>query len=458
MTKGKKSLRVLLLSPPYPHLGGEELFGLSGREEWFPLGAFSIANAISMEEIADARIYFHPDYTPARLESVIREYAPDVVGITCYTNTRFACFEMSEIVKRISKDIKVLLGGPHATFLDQQIIKNYPCVDMIVRGYAEGAFLDVIRSILNKGNFETIEGLTWRDTKNKFHRNCDRPLDNDLTRELFPDIKNLFIDRLPTWKGEDMILSSLPIETSRGCVYACIFCSRFDPGSRKTVEREPAQVLRYVQELFEVFGRSQVFFCDTNFTINKKRVYEFCSLLQSLPFELEWTCGTRVDLVDREMLCEMKRAGCKKIYYGVDSLCKRILPSIGRFFKPEVAVEKLNLTVECGLETEANLIIGFPGENVQSVTETYSYLKQLDSNINLVIRPLNIMPGGSLYYQAVKEGFEEDYWLEDHGSDFPIYTFAMSEERIIKYCCILKDSGKYVVWKKKNNDYEAKRV
>jgi len=449
MANEKKGFRVLLLSPPYPHLGGEELFGLSGREEWFPLGVFAIGNAICLSGIAEVRIYYQPDYTPATLETVIRNYAPDIVGITCFTNTRFACFETAQIVKKVSKDIKVLAGGPHATFLDRQIMENYPSIDMIIRGYAEGGFLDVIKTVLNKGEFGRIAGLTWRDQDKKIHRNCDRSLENDLSWELTPHIKSLFIDGLPTWRSMDMILFSLPIETSRGCVYTCFFCSRIGPENRSMVERTPELTLKYIDGFFELFGRREVYFCDNLFTINRKRVFEFCELLKSLPEKLVWTCGTRIDLVDREILTAMKEAGCRKIYYGVDSLCKRILPAIGRNFTPEVAVKNLNLTAECGLEVEANVIIGFPQETTESVMEAYSYRKQLHPDVNLVVRPLNIMPGGPLYHHALKEGFQESYWLEDHGYAFPNYTGSMSEKRIIEYCHLLKDPGNYKAYKKR---------
>jgi radical SAM superfamily enzyme YgiQ (UPF0313 family) len=215
------------------------------------------------------------------------------------------------------------------------------------------------------------------------------------------------------------------------------------------VERQPAQALRYVYGLFELFGRRQVYFCDNVFTINRKRVFEFCDLLRSQPSELEWTCSTRIDLVDKEVLCEMKRAGCRRIYYGVDSFCKRILPAIGRNFTPETAVKNLNLTVECGLEAEANVIIGFPSENTASVLEAYSYRKQLHPKVNLNVYPLMIMPGGPLYHHVLKEGFKEDYWLKDHGSEFPIYTGAMSEKRIREYCRILKNPENSTVGGKK---------
>ncbi|MBF0571231.1 MAG: cobalamin-dependent protein [Candidatus Omnitrophica bacterium] len=450
MTKRGKRFRVLLLSPPYPHLGGGELFGLSGRDEWFPLGVFAIANAICLEETADVHIYYKPDYTPATLEAVIRKYAPDIVGITCFTHTRFACFELAAIVKQVNKNIKVLLGGVHATFLDQQIMAHYPCVDMIIRGYAEGAFLDVIKSVLNKAGLGRIAGLTWRDGDNKTRRNSNRFLENDLVRELACDIKSLFIDGLPAWKSMEMILFSMPVETARGCVYTCFFCSRFGTEDRTVVQREPAQALRYVQGLFELFGRRQVYFCDNNFTLDRKRVFEFCDLLRSLPFELEWTCSTRVDLVDKELLCAMKRAGCRKLYYGVDSLCQRVLTSIGRHFAPELAVKNLNLTVACGLQAEANVIIGFPGENAASVMETYSYRKRLHPSVGMVLRPLSIMPGGLLYHHALKNGFQEDYWLKDHGPEFPVYTGAMPEKRIMEYCCFLRNPKNYVAGREKS--------
>ena len=81
MANGHNTFKVLLVSPPYPHLCGEESFGLAGREDWFPLGLFVIANAISLEKLADVKIYYQADHTPKAVEKLIRDFAPDVVGI-----------------------------------------------------------------------------------------------------------------------------------------------------------------------------------------------------------------------------------------------------------------------------------------------------------------------------------------------------------------------------------------
>ena len=443
MVIGHNTLKVLLVSPPYPHLCGEESFGFAGREDWFPLGLFVIANAISLEKLADVKIYYQADHTPKAMEALIRDFAPDVVGIGCFTRTRFACFELADIVKKVGKDIKVILGGSHATFLDQQILQNYSSVDMCIRGYAEGAFLDVLKAIINKDDIGSIAGLTWRDEHNKIRKNCNRSLDDDLVRELTPNVPDLFIGNLPDWKSPDMISYALPIETTRGCVYTCTFCSRMGPDNRTVIERGPEQSLRYVDGLFKIFGKREIYFCDTNFTLKKKRAYEFCEAIRNHPLKFEWTCSTRIDLVNKEMLTALKEAGCRKVYYGVDSFCRKILPSIGRHFNPEVAVRNLNLTVECGLETEGNIIIGFPGENSETIIESYHNRRQVDSRVYLTIRPLKIMPGGALYYQAIKEGFNEDYWLEDHGDDFPTYTYVMTERLIGQYCEFLKNPSHY---------------
>jgi radical SAM superfamily enzyme YgiQ (UPF0313 family) len=443
MITGRKGFRVLLLSPPYPHLGGEELFGLSGREDRFPLGLFVIANAIRLEQIADVQIYYQPDHTPKTLEALIRDFAPDMVGIGCFTRTRFACIELSQIIKKVNSDIKIVWGGSHATFLDKQVLDHYSCVDMVIRGYAEGAFLDVIRATLDNGKLKDIAGLTWRDDQNKIYRNCDRSLENDLARELTTNVRDLFIGDLPSWQSRDMISYAMPIETTRGCVYTCTFCSRMGPEDRTVVERGPEQSLRYIKGLFEVFGEQQIYLCDTNFTLKKKRCFEFCEFIRQHPLKFEWTCSTRVDLVNKEILTALKQAGCRKIYYGVDSFCKKILPAIGRHFSPEVAVRNLNLSAECGLEVEGNIIIGFPGETAETISESYSYRRQLDKRIRLVVQPLLVMPGGALYYHAVREGFNEDYWLTDHGNNFPAYTGAMSEKLLSEYCRLLKNPQEY---------------
>ncbi|MBF0510754.1 MAG: radical SAM protein [Candidatus Omnitrophica bacterium] len=443
MSKANKGLRVLFFSPPYPHLGGEDLFGTSGREEWFPLGVFALANAIRLEYQSPVHIYYQPDHTLEKIEEIIRTYVPDIVGITCFTQSRFACFELAQIVKKVSPGIKVVLGGPHATFLDTQIMKHYPDVDMIMRGYAEGAFLEVINNIIHQSPMSSVRGLTWRDKKNRIYQNPQRLLEDDLNRDLVFDFKDFFIDGLPAWKSKDTMISALPVETARGCVYRCLFCSRMAQDERRVIQRSPKQALEYVHKLYRFFGPRQVFFCDTNFTINKKRVFEFCDILRKESPFLEWTTSTRVDLVDKEVLQAMRAAGCRRIYYGVDSFCRHLLPAIGRNFSPEIAVKNLNLTIESAIEADANLIIGFPGEDASTVAQTYSFRKQLRPEIKLHVRPLQIMPGGKLYYQAIKEGFDEAYWLKDNGPDFPIYTQSMPAKRIQGYCRIIKDPDYY---------------
>lgn len=147
-------------------------------------------------------------------------------------------------------------------------------------GYAESIFVDLLKAIQRNHDLGTIKGLTWRDENGAVQRSCDRPQENDLSRELSPQLHELFIGDLPDWQSPDMISFGLPIETSRGCVYTCTFCSRMGPADRSLFERGPEQVVRYIRGLFNVFGKRQIFFSDTNFTLRKKLVIDFCTYLK----------------------------------------------------------------------------------------------------------------------------------------------------------------------------------
>ncbi len=428
-----KNPKIIIFSPPYHHLGTRELYGQSGREDWFPLGAFSITNALRLAGNEHTFLYYQEDHSPRTLERLIKRIKPDIVGISCFSLTRFACLDLAKRVKKIDRDTLTILGGTHPSFLDKQIMTNYPFIDMVLRGYGETAFPDIADAFSRRKTFDGIPGLSWRD-KGRWIRNRDGQIHDELSLPLAKDMRDAILGEFPSWISRDMISHTIPVETARGCPYHCFFCSKIEQKENRVIDRDPGHVLKYIKGLFKLFGPRPIYFCAPNFTLNKKKALALCRALKRSKLQVQWTCGTRIDLIDKELLLEMKTAGCQRIYYGVDSLCQRLLHSIHRDYTPEKAVRDLNLTVACGLACEANLLIGFPGEDRRSLSESLLFLRKIDPKVSVVVRPLKIMPGSQLYHKAIEEGFDETYWLKDHGTDFPDYTGSLPAKELVKYC------------------------
>ena len=303
-----ENLRILLINPyqrtKYPQP---------------PLGLAMIA-AVLMENGYEVKILDLPalGLFENSLPTIIHQEKPDVVGITAMTSTISSAVSTAKKVKETNSNIAVVLGGAHATILPEETLKNAPEVDIIVRGEGEQTTLELVKVLEeNPSSINQVLGVTYREGA-RIKSNPSRPLILDLDALPFPAFHLLPMGKYRLHPPFGRRSPVMPIITSRGCPYRCIFCSKSVFG-RKYRSNSPDYMINEIQLLVEKFGVKEIKFYDDAFTLDKKRVVSFCTQLKERGIGIPWTCETRVNLVDEELLRIMNNSGCYMIEYGVES-------------------------------------------------------------------------------------------------------------------------------------------
>jgi radical SAM superfamily enzyme YgiQ (UPF0313 family) len=151
------------------------------------------------------------------------------------------------------------------------------------------------------------------------------------------------------------------------------------------------------------YGTKGVYFVGDNFTINKKETLELCGLLKKSKVDIEWVCDTRVDLVSKDLLRAMKDAGCRTVWFGVESGSPNILDRLNKGLTLEQALQTFRLCREEGLQTSASFVLGIPGETIRDMETTFKFAKKLDPDwcqFNIFIA----CPGSNLYDEVLEKG------------------------------------------------------
>jgi len=371
------------------------------------------------------------------LPAIIRREKPDVVGITAMTPTISSAVSVAKKVKESDSNITVVLGGAHATILPEETLQSTPEIDIIVRGEGEQTTLELVKALeKDPSNINHILGITYRKG-DSMKSNPPRAPILDLDVLPFPAFHLLPIRRYRLHPPFGRRTPVMPIITSRGCPYRCIFCSKSVFG-KKYRSNSSAYVVDEIRHLNEKFGVKEIKFYDDVFTLDKKRVIAISRQLKEQEIDIPWTCETRVNLVDRELLGVMKDAGCYMIAYGVESGNQGVLNSLKKDITLEQAIKAFKLTHEAGIETVAYFMIGSLGETPKTIMETIKFAKKLDPDF-VQFSISTPYPGTRLYCLAVKEGYVPEKWDEYVYADLkfvgnpPFKTKNLSSQELGKW-------------------------
>ena len=155
-------MKTILISPPTYFPIYNQAGKLKNDDPSMPLGILSLAAMLEKDNI-DVKAFDMFDMPLREIADIIIQEKPDIVGISCFTETRFAVLTVAKLIKTINQDIKIVLGGSHATFFAEQILKNYKEIDYIILGEGEYSFLELVKNIESKKSIENITGLAYRN-------------------------------------------------------------------------------------------------------------------------------------------------------------------------------------------------------------------------------------------------------------------------------------------------------
>lgn len=388
-----KLMHVTLVNPPYPA-------GAHHHAPFIPLGLLYLA-AVLEENKVDVDI-IDCQASHLSLEKVhweIEKRKPDVLGVTSTTLTYKSALKVVKLAKEVNPEVYTILGGPHATFWDENALRECKQLDCVARGEGEGTIIELVQCLRDKGSLSKILGITYRKGE-EIVRTPDRPLIENLDELPFPAYHLMPIEELR--KSGELIF---PIITSRGCAFWCDFCTAVRMFGRKYRTRSPRKVVDDVERLVNEFAAEEVTFCDDIFTLDQARAEAICREIQRRRLKVRWTCGTRVDMVSKELLRLMRDAGCVGIWFGVESGAQQMLDEMHKGISLEQTIQAFKWAREAGLRTLAQVILGYPGETRETMLQTIKFVEKISPDEVGWYNVATPFPGTPLYEIAEKNGW-----------------------------------------------------
>lgn len=357
---------VLLVNIPFYHAGCAEA----------PLGLAYIAAVLEREGIGfDLLDANGLGMTGEEILAVVREKKPAAVGATVMTSMLAAARRLSDGVKSLSRPPLLIFGGPHPTIAPEEALDRGGA-DICVRGEGEETIVDLVAR-LGQGppGWRAVAGISFKENGKAVHT-PDRPLIRDLDTIPFPARHLLPLDRYQTIHTGRTRFATLM--TSRGCPGKCMFC--FRPFGRNLRYRSLDNVMAEVRELVERFGVEEISILDDAFTLDRARVAEFCDRVLASGLRFAWRLGngTRVDLIDDEMLRLMKRSGCYEVAFGIESGDDEVLRKIGKEITTAQVERAFAAAKRAGMETIGFFMIGHPFDTVETMRKTIDFAIRLD--------------------------------------------------------------------------------
>ncbi len=368
-----------------------------------PIGLMYVAAAL---EKAGFEVQMLDNYlmkkSTEEIKQLIHKTQPQFVGITCGSATYPRCIETAKAIKQVKPDCKIVVGGWHASYMPDSLLDN-PEIDYVIMSEGERAVTELVNAVTsgNEKKAALIAGVACSrngtNIKNQpaFIENMDEipyPARHLLPLELY----DRTIEYLDVSPADVMSIS-------RGCVFNCGFCETRKLWGNMCRGFSPARVIGEIKDLQSKYGTKGIYFINDNFTLRKKETTELCNLMLENKLNLEWVCDTRVDLVNDELLALMSKAGCKTIWFGVESASEQILQRIGRNTKPAQVENAFKLCKKNHIKTACSFMLGLPGETLADMEASLKFAKKIDPDwcqFNTFIA----YPDSRLYNELLESG------------------------------------------------------
>jgi radical SAM superfamily enzyme YgiQ (UPF0313 family) len=334
------------------------------------LAGYLIKNGLKNTKITDLNFEIKNKFQVGNLIAVsvkkILQQHPDAICISCNAvQFPFVC-ELSLAIKSKNK-IPVLIGGVMPS-LDPELVLKMSNADYVIRGEGEQTTLEILTNINNKEQIKYIKGLSYRAAGGKLIHNADREL---------IDINKLPLPAFHLISRSLKNCSDVWLTASRGCAYKCKFCSGNDMWKFQR-RKNPTFVAAQLQLLKTKYGLKNFIFGDDCLTLNKKWAQELCEKIK--PLKLKWGCLSRIDSIDEEILCYLKKSGCNHIYHGIESGSAQVRHQLDKKMKNnnnKKISDIIQKELKLGFNITCSFMTGIPFETQKNIVQTFNFAKQL---------------------------------------------------------------------------------
>ncbi|OGC47095.1 MAG: hypothetical protein A3A94_03560 [Candidatus Portnoybacteria bacterium RIFCSPLOWO2_01_FULL_43_11] len=431
-------MKVLFINPPTPK---NETWIREGRCQQFDIWGAPfppLSLAMTAGQIKDMAQIETLDCAPKKLKlekvlEKIRSFNPDIIFLTVATPTIDSDLGwFARAVKNEMPQIKIAALGIHITALPKETLERFPSLDFVISGEPEIIGRELVNHLkTNEPKLSDILGLGFRE-RDKIIINNQRPF-----------IENLDDLEKPDWSGVDFKDYLMPIigrpfnliVFSRGCPYNCRFCSAAAYYGKKIRQRSPEKIIDEIEENMDR-GIYDFLFWTESATVDRKYLFSVLDKIieEGLNKKIRWVSNSRVDFVDLEIFQKMRKSGCWQIIFGIEFGSDQILKLANKGGEATVAQAQTaaNLASEAGLAVDGHFILGFPGENKETMKETIDLALKLPLTFAHFYMATPF-PGSLLFIEA-----RERYWLREEDfsrvsqNEYSLKTGELSEELVSK--------------------------
>jgi len=361
-----KKAKVALVNPP-------TLKGVFHHQLYVPIGLAYLAAVLEKNEheitvIDCPAMGMDCDALKKKLES----FKPDFIGITAMTPTIQASLQSARVTKEACPEAIIAIGGPHATFMDKQILADEAAVDVVVRGEGEQTLLELAQNASDARSFQNIKGITFRKNEDTI-QTPNRPAIQNLDELPYPAYNQFALQKYLLY-GKLF----LPMITSRGCPFQCSFCTTSRIFGKEYRARSPKNIVDELEHIKNVYSADSFTFYDDTLTLDKNRIFKICDEIKARRIGIPWDCQTRVDQVSKEILAKMKETNCQQVFFGVESGCQTILDAVNKRTTVEQNEKAIRMAKEAGLFVSISIIIGYPGETRELRKQTLDFIRRAE--------------------------------------------------------------------------------
>ncbi len=361
------------------------------RKEIPPFGVMYIASVLEQlnNEVMIINVCFHDTAKD------LQEY--DIVGYSIPSSVSYDIIKESIAKSKIKEDALVIIGGVHPSIYPEETLLDLK-PHVLCIGEGEKTIVEILEHYLDR-DFSKVKGVCllrdgkpFRTPLRKLITNIDSlPLP---ARHLLPQETFIMNDRLLS----DRKIKLTHVMFARGCPFHCHFCASTQKIMQYRSGGSARKELIHLKERYGIEGFSTI---DDNSIINKKVFLDLCKNITDLG--MKWKTLSRVDQVNRKVLHVMKDSGCVEIQFGVESGSQRILTAMNKGITKKNIYQAVKIAYDIGLNVKIFLVHGYPGENLQTTSETMDLLNKIAymvSRVNLFrFVPL---PGSYAYENAYK--------------------------------------------------------
>lgn len=351
------------------------------------------------------------------VEELIRRSRADVYGLSVFTSNRRGSLSMCRLIRDLYPQSFIVAGGPHASALPLELLEHCDAINAVVIGEGELTFIELIGRLENGSSLEGLTGISWRAG------DC---IQINAPRERIHDLDSL-ASPYDYCKGHILI-------TSRGCPGRCTYCGSTVLWGSKVRFHSAEHTLSVLDKMVRTHGTAYINIKDDTFTSDRKRVLEICNGIVKRELRFLWSCDTRVDSLDEEVLIAMRRAGCQMISLGIESASPEILRNINKRTTPEKALLATDMAKQFGFHIRYYMMACNRGETAETLKASIDFISKANPN-EFIFAFLTLYPGTHEFAIAAENAraSKEMFFIHDqrHFNYFPEDDYSEEMKKII---------------------------